>query len=87
MTGFCKTRIPETVLSTLEKANEVIGEGEEAVKEAASRVKEVGIQIIVDMCSRLLEMGTPGLHFYTLNQSAATLEIVGKLQDLGVLSA
>ena len=87
MTGFCKTRIPGAVMDALVKANEVIGEGEEAVKEAANRVKEVGIQLVVDMCSRLLEIGTPGLHFYTLNQSATTLEIVGKLQGMGVLGA
>ena len=86
MTDFCKSRIPDAVMSALEKANEVIGDGEDAVKEAAQRVKETGVQIIVDMCSRLLEMGTPGLHFYTLNQSAATIEIVEKLQSMGMLA-
>lgn len=85
MTDFCKSRIPDAIMSALEKANAVVGEGEEAVKEAAARVKETGIQLVVDMCKRLLEMDTPGLHFYTLNQSGATLEIVDKLQSMGVL--
>jgi methylenetetrahydrofolate reductase (NADPH) len=85
MTGFCKTRIPPSVLAALEAAAVVVGEGEDAVKAAAAKVKEAGVQIVVDMCTRLVEMGTPGLHFYTLNTSAATLEIVDRLTTSGVL--
>jgi len=38
-----------------------------------------GADVVTDLCSRLLESGAPGLHFYTLNQSLATLEIWRKL--------
>ena len=86
MTGFCKTRIPDAIMSSLEEAGKVLGEGEEAIKAAADKVKEVGVSIVVDMCTRLVELGTPGLHFYTLNQSAATIAIMDKLIANGVMA-
>ena len=38
-----------------------------------------GADVVTSLCSRLLEYGAPGLHFYTLNQSQATLEIWRRL--------
>jgi len=32
-----------------------------------------------NVAPRLIELGAPGLHFYTLNQSALSLEIVRRL--------
>lgn len=40
-----------------------------------------GADVVTDLCSRLLESGAPGLHFYTLNQSKATLEIWRRLNS------
>lgn len=42
-------------------------------------IRGFGLQVVTDMCSRLLEQGAPGLHFYTMNQSAPTLEIWNSL--------
>jgi methylenetetrahydrofolate reductase (NADPH) len=38
-------------------------------------IRAFGIEVVTDLCRRLLEQGSPGLHFYTLNQAEATLSI------------
>ncbi|MES2887563.1 MAG: methylenetetrahydrofolate reductase [NAD(P)H] [Pseudomonadota bacterium] len=42
-------------------------------------IKAFGLDVITDLCDQLLGAGVPGLHFYTMNQSATTLEICGRL--------
>jgi methylenetetrahydrofolate reductase (NADPH) len=34
-----------------------------------------GIEVITELCSRLLQEGAPGLHFYTMNQAELSLAI------------
>jgi len=42
-------------------------------------IRAFGIDVITHLCEQLIAGGAPGLHFYTLNQSAATLEICRRL--------
>lgn len=38
-------------------------------------IRAFGLEVVSKLCSRLLEQGAPGLHFYTMNQATATLKI------------
>lgn len=40
-----------------------------------SSFRAVGVESTIEMASQLLQQGAPGLHFYTLNRSTATVEI------------
>jgi methylenetetrahydrofolate reductase (NADPH) len=42
-------------------------------------IKAFGLDVVTDLCERLRSAGAPALHFYTMNQSVATLEIVRRL--------
>lgn len=46
----------------------------------AASVRELGAEVVAQLCRRLLEGGAPGLHFYTLNRARATQAV---LQQLG----
>ena len=43
-------------------------------------IQAFGLDIVTNLCQRLLDCGAPGLHFYTMNQAAPTLAILEKLQ-------
>jgi methylenetetrahydrofolate reductase (NADPH) len=43
-------------------------------------IKSFGLDVITDLCDQLRTAGVPGIHFYTMNQAAATTEIVSRLQ-------
>lgn len=43
-------------------------------------IKRFGLDVITDLCDRLCTASVPGLHFYTMNQAAATTEIIRRLK-------
>jgi methylenetetrahydrofolate reductase (NADPH) len=42
-------------------------------------IQAFGLDVVSNLCQRLLEGGAPGLHFYTMNQAAPTLAILENL--------
>jgi len=43
-------------------------------------IKAFGTEVISRMCERLLDGGAPSLHFYTLNQAEACMDVIGNLK-------
>jgi methylenetetrahydrofolate reductase (NADPH) len=42
-------------------------------------IKAFGLDVVADLCEQLINGGVPALHFYTMNQSAATTAILRRL--------
>jgi len=64
----CGAEIPRWMRKTLESYGD----------DTAS-VQAFGLDVVTQLCERLLAGGAPGLHFYTLNQSGPSLEICKRL--------
>ncbi|HWC61016.1 MAG TPA: methylenetetrahydrofolate reductase [NAD(P)H] [Verrucomicrobiae bacterium] len=69
-TAMCGARIPAPLAAKLDTL---------ADDEAAAT--EFGIEYATEQCRDLLKNGVPGIHFYTLNKSNATLRV---LKNLGL---
>jgi methylenetetrahydrofolate reductase (NADPH) len=64
----CGAEIPRWMRKTLES----YGDDNESVQ-------AFGLDVVTRLCEKLLAGGAPGLHFYTLNQATASLEIWKRL--------
>lgn len=64
----CGAEIPRWMRKTLES----YGDDSESVQ-------AYGLDVVTRLCKQLLAGGVPGLHFYTLNQSNASIEILKRL--------
>ena len=51
------------------------------VEDDNEKVREIGIFHAIEQCRELLKYKVPGIHFYTLNRSKATLNILDALRD------
>lgn len=51
----------------------------EGFMDDAASIRAFGLDVVTQLCERLVAGGVPGIHFYTLNQSALALEICRRL--------
>lgn len=63
-TELSGTAIPEILIDKIESA-----------KDNPRRIYQIGVDFAIAQCKELLEKGAPGIHFYTLNKSRATIDI------------
>ena len=45
----------------------------------SASIRAFGLDVVAALCERLIAGGAPGIHFYTMNQSALTLELCRRL--------
>jgi len=51
----------------------------ESFGDDADSIRAFGLDVVTELCQRLLERGAPGLHFYSMNQAGLTLELCKRL--------
>jgi methylenetetrahydrofolate reductase (NADPH) len=51
----------------------------ESYGDDADSIRAFGLDVVTVLCEDLLQRGAPGLHFYSMNQSALTLEVCRRL--------
>jgi methylenetetrahydrofolate reductase (NADPH) len=69
--GMCGTSIPDWLHKKMEP-----------IQHDLEAVKKLGIELAAKQSRELIQAGVPGLHFYTLNKSEATIAIYKNLHDL-----
>ena len=52
----------------------------EGFMDDAASIRAFGLDVIAALCEKLIVGGAPGLHFYTLNQSALSVELCRRLR-------
>ncbi len=68
-TKLCGSKIPRQLLDKLERAGD-----------DAEAVQAIGVEHATAQCRELIAAGAPGIHFYTLNRSPATVQILRSLR-------
>ncbi len=75
-TALCGASLPRDLKEELE-----------AVQDNLDAVARIGIRFAAHQCEELLLQDAPGVHFYTLNKSRATREILDHLRKLRTTTA
>jgi methylenetetrahydrofolate reductase (NADPH) len=68
-TAMCGAAIPASLLARLEAAGPDL-----------AAVQAIGVEHATEQCRGLIAGGAPGIHFYTLNRSRATVEVLDRLR-------
>jgi len=68
--GMCGADMPKWIFKRVQ-AWEESGDQES--------IRAFGEEVVTDLCRRLLELGAPGIHFYTLNRANASLKLCRNL--------
>ncbi len=69
--SMCGATIPQSLIDRMEK-----------VEDRPEEVEKIGVEFAIRQCEDLISNGVPGLHFYTLNKSKATLKIYSAIKDI-----
>lgn len=67
--SMCGAEIPRWIRKQLE-----------SVSENQDSLISFGLDVVTNLCETLIKNGAPGLHFYTLNKSQASIEICKRLK-------
>ena len=51
----------------------------ESLGDDKDSIRAFGLDVVTELCQRLIERGAPGLHFYSMNQAGLTLELCNRL--------
>ena len=65
---MCGATIPQSIIERLEP-----------IQHDKNLMYRTGVEIAIEQCMDLLRRGAPGLHFYTLNKSRATVDIYSSI--------
>ncbi len=68
-TKMIGAKIPEALVHQLEPYQDDL-----------AKTYEIGVEFAIRQCRELLDNGAPGLHFYTLNKSRATVDIFSSIK-------
>jgi methylenetetrahydrofolate reductase (NADPH) len=77
LTQICAASIPSPMQAKLDDAASLDAEA----------LIDLGIDMATMQCTELLQNGVPGLHFYTMNRSRSTTQIIENLRAKGLLPA
>lgn len=69
-TRICGATIPQKLVADLER-----------IQDNTEAVQEYGVEHATQQCKELIAHGVPGIHFYTLNKSTATRDIIRALRN------